>query len=597
MHRHLGRLAISNDRISKNLKASSIGGDEDEKPVLKSKDVFGTLSPPEVLSSDLSVEDDDDGYDKMERMKRRRPLKSYDWIFHSLKHNGGPNKVKRAVEFYLQMKHEDNYLPEKHHYTLLISSCAEFGLTDKAFYFFDELIKSGRKPTRATVTSLINSCAESRDKKVAKEKLSEIISFINDHSYIMNQTQFNVLVKAYARLGDYKRAFEIMRIMSTEGVEPNAETFSMLLMACISDRTSGCSHAIRIMREIKKRNLLDVHHYNLFVRCIRDCGFGSANHLNHLLREVTVFSDSQSLANTVSQQEQLDQSLPSSAVNLLSLENPSPSVALDFPILEAQISLLNESREKRLMAVGGVMGLLSDMKENNVTPTAATLTTLLSSIPSNNKTEEELVREATKLGVKFDTDFFNMVIKKRGKRRDINAAKQVLLWMQERHLPVDIVTFGVLALACTNRHESMQLLTDMKDCGFSPNLEIFGVLVDKACKRQDCSFVVFLLQEMESKGVKPDPKLLQVLEKFKNICHNHLINHERQGTTRENVTHMQRGFDEFKLFYKTWLKRVKVEVPRREEEQFDFKIPENPRHKMFLFEKEMRQKIKERREG
>jgi pentatricopeptide repeat domain-containing protein 1 len=569
----------------------------------KAKDTFGSLSAPEVLSSDLSVEDDDDGYDKMERMKRRRPLKSYDYVFHSLKHNGGPNKLKNAIKVYEQMKYEDNYEVEKYHYTLLISSCAEFGLVDKAFYFFQGLLNSGRRPTRATITSLINACAEAvqssdlQRQSLAIEKLSYIVSYINDNSYVMNTPQFNSLVKAYARLGDFKRAFDTMKIMMEEGVQLDSKTFAMLLNACITDRVSGFSHAIRIMKEVKKRNLLDIHHYNLFVRCIRDCGVGSANHLNQLLQEAKSTKDVPPIRGSKeSPQKQLTHEVTKQSVNLLVIPGES-DIELNYQVLESQVSQMNQCPEKRLLVVGGVTFLLNDMKENRVIPTATTLTTLLPCIPDTNEAEEQLVNEATKLNVRLDADFFNMIIKRRGVRNDLNAARQVLLWMQERHLSVDIVTFGVLSLACTNRSSCLQLLTDMKDCGFSPNIEILGALIRKACHRFDYTFLVFLLKQMESKCINPDPKVIQLLEKCKNSSQNFFLTEERKGEAGNDFNQKQKGFDEFKLFYKSWLKRVRVEVPRREQEQFDFEIPKNPRHKMYEFEKEMKKKIQEKKFG
>ena len=575
--------------------------DEQREPRRQAKDdqrnIFGNLSKPEVLVSDQTIEDDEDGFDAMEAVKRKKPLKHYDRIFHQLKYFGGPDKLKNFITFWNRLKYEDGYLrPEKYHYTLLISCCAEFGLTDKAFYFFQELLDSGRKPTKATVTALINACAESRNLEVAKKRLAQIINYINDNSYVLNLIQFNSLIKAYCKIGDLKTAFEVVKMMSNEGVLPDESTFSMLLFGCIQDKSSGFSHSIRVLREILKRNLLNIHHINLFVRCIRDCKVGGDNHLKHLLEEVRKEEDSRGSQRNVDVGEE-DSSITSlvtlsSDVNLLTgTNNQEKQSCLQLYFDNDQE--LKESPQTRLMMVGGLKSLLNLMKSHSIVATAATLTTLLSCVPQTREAEEALINQE---GVKLDTDFFNMIIKRRSLRNDFKGVQLILREMQSRHLSVDIITFGVLSLACDSQSRGLQLLKDMKESGFTPNLEIISTLIKNACKRRDFPFVIFLLQEMSHLGIDPDPRVIEYLEKTKMATQRWLQFKERTSMTERGII-ISKNFDDFKLFYSSWLKRVKIEIPTPVEQQFDFEIPVPPKKMFYDFEKDMKKKLYEKKYG
>lgn len=251
------------------------------------------------------------------------------------------------------------------------------------------------------------------------------------------------------------------------------------------------------------------------------------------------------------------------------------------------------------MLVGGMKSIMQIMRDNKITPTAATLTTMLTSLPWTTEAENELIKEGEAMGVKFDTDFFNMIIKRRGLRGDLSAAKEMVVVMQSKHLPVDIVTFGVLSIACTSRTSCLQFLKDMSCSGFTPNLEIISTLLNGAIRRNDFYLIVKLMQEMQERNVTPDPKVIEYLENAKNRTENYLlsIEHGKINKRPESVQVMQSHFDSFKLFYKSWLKNVKLQVPQSFQQQFDFELPDNPKYGFYKFEKEMRKKMNERMYG
>ena len=205
-------------------------------------DRFGSLcDQPEILPSE-SMEDDDDGYDKLEVKKGKKDVEYYNRILNQLIHRGGPDKVKKAYGLLMEMEHENRILPEKHHYTLLMSGCADFGLVKQAFEILKDVLKSWTRPTKAQVTLLFNTCAQSVDKELGLEKAIFLKDYLDSVTYICNTMQYNSMIKAFGRLGQMKIAFSLLKEMRQNRIAITEQTYAMLLMGAISDQEAGFSH-------------------------------------------------------------------------------------------------------------------------------------------------------------------------------------------------------------------------------------------------------------------------------------------------------------------------------------------------------------------
>jgi pentatricopeptide repeat protein len=552
-------------------------------------DRFGTVSESEVLSSEY-LPDDDDNYDKLEGMKRRRPIEYYDRMMKQLWKSGGPEKMGKMMDLFEQMQHEDRHPQQAHHITMLISGCAEFGLVDKAFHFFDLLLKNGKHPTKAGVTALLNACAESRDRHKALEKLALITDWIRETSYPCNKIHYTAMVKAYARQGDLRSAFAVLKDMANEGHELDDRTYCMLLMGCITDRFSGFSHAIRILREMRKHVPLTEHAVNLFLRIIRDSGVGTEDHLHRLLppeaAEKVILLPCNQLQ--VEKYRPPEKQIALSPVNLLTQKYPDQAICLDMSSLRIACN--------KLSLVGGYAGILKLMDESGIKSSIVTIMFLMQVLPDCTETENQLMIEAEKRGVQLDTDFFNVLIRKRAFRFEVKSARNLLSDMQIRHIAVDVATFGTLALTCHDRDVGLQLMADMRSSGIKLNKQIAGALVCNACFRYDFEYLTDVLREMERYSVRPDAKMLEKIERAKLTSRQALLRAD-QGQELEKHFRLLNNdvFDRFLLFYKSWLRRNHVEFAEPVDRQFDFNIKPHPRQKMFEFERDMRRRISEHR--
>jgi len=76
--------------------------------------------------------------------------------------------------------------------------------------------------------------------------------------------------------------------------------------------------------------------------------------------------------------------------------------------------------------------------------------------------EEELLPYLKKLELEPDTAFFNQLIKTRALRHEPERGIATLDLMKEWGVAPDILTFGCLALCCTNLKEAARLISDLK---------------------------------------------------------------------------------------------------------------------------------------
>ena len=87
-----------------------------------------------------------------------------------------------------------------------------------------------------------------------------------------------------------------------------------------------------------------------------------------------------------------------------------------------QLNVVNTPAE-RFLLLGGLPGFLSHMVRDEAKPDIKTFTQCLDLIPGTRQGEKDLMMAARRHNVSLDTAFFNLLIKRRCKRHDMEAAK------------------------------------------------------------------------------------------------------------------------------------------------------------------------------
>lgn len=537
---------------------------------LNDPDTFGTIKPD--LAADCEEVEAKEGeyLDTVNVIPLRRHERYYlKLILQYIKEK----KLQDAIDVLeTKMLTEDRVKPQYYIYAILIGECGRLGNFKKAFHLYNQMKKRGLKVTASTYTALFNSCANSLYPKTALEKASHLRQLMLEKGIEPNRLNYSAMIKAFGRCGDIASAFKIVDEMISKNIKLKEETFNNLLHACISDHAAGFRHAILIWRKLFQIGIKpDKFTYNLMLRAVRDCEIGNVDDANEVLLKITGENSKSGPCSTVKQIENSSLNLqPLSTVevednndkallvapdNSYCLEN-RPNLLAERPAL-GNIITLNEINkpEDRLLLLGGYSGFLSNMSEMNVEPTIKTFTLLLDCIPSTLSAEKVLIKAMKRYNIEPDTEFFNMMIKKRSFRFDYTGAKDVLDLLAEAKLMPDLVTFGVLSLACQNEVEARELLDNMDAAGYRVNIEILGAMVRNASAKFNFPYVMEIMNVVKEYKINVNQHFLDHLKDFDFRCKSmknnkeSLILHKTKMKRKAFVLNYKTFID----FYNKWL--------------------------------------------
>ncbi|KAG8183529.1 hypothetical protein JTE90_003877 [Oedothorax gibbosus] len=581
--------------------------------------VFGNLSDKKpIWYPDLeeeSIVDNDISDDSVIVRNISRKFRNPEVYLENMKQLVSEKKLKEALDLFLDMR-KNFVAPEKGHYTFMIGACGRAGYTDMAFKLLRQMTDRNLKPTPATLTGVFNSCSESPFPEYSLKKAQMLREKIKVKNWTMNQITYRAMIKAFGKCGDIQTAFQIVDEMAKEDIKIDVSTYSFLLMSCISNKEAGFTHAVEVWRKMKERSVKpDVYSFNLLLRATRDCDVGP-NEISCLLlqhwssfpkrpygfetkealakteeilqiesagtvdilpdteklsddREDVSFIADASMSKSLKKGEDLNSAVDSIAVrsqNLLSTRPMNGSEVLELGDIRTP--------SDRLTLLGNAKGFLLDMKRNKVCPDIKTFTLLLECIPPTIEAEEELISLLDVYNVKPDVGFFNSLIKRRSFRFKHVEASKVLLYINKWSLTPDIITYGSLALGCTNFQKAKVFISDMRKLGLCPNTIIVGSLLSGACTALDFDYMENVLELMEEEGIKPNDRMLQRLETTVKTIRKNIYDMEH-GRTVPSIYEKEGFAERYKEFcqtYEQWLKNIKYDKEEHVWEQYKTKI-------------------------
>lgn len=388
-------------------------------------DVFGSLTTP--VKELLNETPEDEGDLKEEELlsnpisnSKKLSTKQYADI---IKAHIRKRQVKEAIDVLeIRMIKEDKVKPENYIYNLILGVCGRVGYTKKAFKLFNDMKKRGLQPTNGTYTALFNACSNSPWLEDGLSRATKLRELIHEKGVVLNDTNYNAMIKAFGRCGDLNTAFSLVDEMIENKILVKNDTINFLLQSCISDTEAGFRHALLVWRKFHNKNIKpDIYSFNLMLRCIRDCNIGDVETMRNLLQspEFKLLENKPQLkladseASNKTEQNELD------LISMPNLMAPTPYLG--------NIIKLNEITKPgdRLLLVGGCSGFLKSMEYFNVKPDIKTFTQLLDSIPGTISAENLLLSAMKKADVKYDVDFLNMLVKKRSMRFDYENARVI----------------------------------------------------------------------------------------------------------------------------------------------------------------------------
>lgn len=564
-------------------------------------DVFGTLSRRNtVFNQDTKDEDDF----REEKLLEQRPLPSQkltikqyaDLIKQYLNHK----RLKKAIEVLeVRMLTEDRVKPENYIYNILIGACAEVGYTKKAFSLYNDMKRRALSATGDTYTCLFNACSNSPWASDGLKRAKHLREFMSEKGIEPNLTNYNSMIKAFGRCGDLSTAFQIVDEMRNKNIDIRVHTFNFLLQSCISDKERGLRHALIVWRHmLRLREKPNIYSFNLMLKCVKECNIGNKDDMVNLINTIenmkipskpnniqlienaaviklenALESNSQ---DTVINKEMIPFQKPKSVPNLLSIN----------PQLQQVLSLQEITKpQDKFKVVGGIEEFLKQMSLYSVKPDIKTFTQMLFLIEDTEEDENKLLDILQKCEIKTDIDFYNMLIKKRCLRQDYKGAfavrdiieaenklrKKKHPMKKKLRLKLNIMTYGVLAMACDTKEKATQLIEEMKEKGLKMNAEILGTLLKQGIYNNNFGYVLLIMNIAKNEKFQINDTFLSHLEQFDEKCS------KQMESSKECSEIFTKAYTIFRMSYKKWLKETNIdEVLNKEHpwKQFQEDVPE-----------------------
>lgn len=235
----------------------------------------------------------------------------------------------------------------------------------------------------------------------------------------------------------------------------------------------------------------------------------------------------------------------SNEINLPNILNPDE----DFSSV-IQVSAVT-SKEDRLAFLGGMDGFLKTLEKENIKPDIVTYTQLAQVVPEH--LEDELIDEMWINGIKPDTDFYNLLIRKRvmvDKQRAWDLYERL---RHEENQP-NVKTFSCLALACTFRKDGLKLLDEMMAADIMPNLYTINCLL--IASKFKFGYKKEILRKMQELGIKPNDHFIELIEKQISNAKQKLVQMERNNTHSDakdqSIEMFRQKLQGFLDFYDKW---------------------------------------------
>lgn len=519
----------------------------------KAPNVFGDISGRKFERFQMDeIEQKEENFQDTEARVPRRLKPSLGQYAKMIKLHVSKNDLNSALNV-LDLVKKNRDKPTAHLYNLLLRGFAMQGDIKQSFRLYNKMKRHGLEPNAATYTSLINACAESKNTELALRHLKILRQSFYEKQIPLNETHYNVMVKAYSWHNQTAEAFQMVDEMRDKRLPIGESTYNSLLHGAIAHKEAGLRHALivwHLMRAWRIKPTLTT--YNLFLRAIRDTDFKSLK-----LDEVLVSGSKQTRILLKEGERPNLLASPPVLSTLLPVAGKEQSIVqynTNADKQEESINLNNVLVSNRLILFGGVDGFLNQMAIDDVKPNEKTITLLLDLIPNSIAAENLLLKIANDNNIMLDIDFYNMLIKRRCMRFDYKAAKEVLSITEQKKLSPNIMTFGVLALGCQKCKDAREFLEGMELCGYKPNAVIMSTLVDTACHNKDLYYLLFVMNYMVENKMRPNTDAVKNLKNFSKGLST--IEKPRGKHKLRDTKRLKENLEKFERQYPKWCKMI-----------------------------------------
>ncbi|KFZ48487.1 hypothetical protein N321_03088, partial [Antrostomus carolinensis] len=442
--------------------------------------------------------------------------------------------------------------PTEATYTALFNACAQSPWKDSglqsALKLRQQLKSKNEELNLITYHALLKVCALCSDLRMCFDVLKEIVH----KGHVLTAETFSFLLMSCIKDSEngFRYALQVWKQMTKLGIKADSHTYNLMLRAArdcgIGDPVVASQLLLRPTHENPSELRLPPGRLKEKVTSQRKKGSESAAaaQLDVEAMEQQLFQDClvqpeaplQEQNKTVNQAETKPAALTSLSIahsrtgtlvrrSQKEMEQEQACLSqkshfcnlpnlLDSRMPDAAMVSLGTvaTASHRLALMGDVEGFLNKMKEDNAEPNIKTFTLLAELVEPQSPSESSLLALVDEHKVQVDVTFFNTLIRKKSKKGDLEGAKNVLPALVKRGLSPNLQTFCNLAIACQREKDGLQLLSDLKRSGVTPNKYIYSTLIAAAVRQLDYRYLTEILRDMRNNQVPPNEVIIRQLE-------------------------------------------------------------------------------------
>ncbi|NXY75787.1 PTCD1 protein, partial [Glareola pratincola] len=461
--------------------------------------------------------------------------------------------VKKAFRLYNDMK-KRGLTPTEATYTALFNACAESPWKDSglqsALKLRQQLKSKNEELNLITYHALMKVCALCSDLRMCFDVLKEMVH----KGHVLTAETFSFLLMSCIKDSEngFRHALQVWKQMTKLGIKADSHTYNLMLRAArdcgIGDPVVASELLLRPSDENASQLRLAPGRRKEKVKNQKkkkkESESAAAVQLDVEALEKQLFQESSVKPEELIQQPNKDAARAETgpaaldspigahsrtgALMVRGQNNMEPEQAhlsqeqrfcnlpnlLDSRMPDAAVVSLGTvaTPSDRLALMGDVEGFLNKMKEDNAEPNIKTFTLLAELVEPQSPSESSLLALLDDHKVKVDVTFFNTLIRKKSKQGDLEGAKSVLPALVKRGLSPNLQTFCNLAIACHREKDGLQLLSDLKRSGVTPNKYIYSTLIAAAVRQLDYSYLTEILRDMRNNQVPPNEVIIRQLE-------------------------------------------------------------------------------------
>ncbi|KAM6971854.1 pentatricopeptide repeat-containing protein 1, mitochondrial [Aplochiton taeniatus] len=511
---------------------------------------------------------------------------------------GRAGHLKPAFKLYNDMK-KRSLVPTDATYTALFNACAESrwkqaGL-QRAVQLEQELRRRNIPLSSITYHALLKTHALTNHLQACLHTLKEMLQ----SGHAVTQESFHYLLMGCVQDKEigFRLALQVWRQMLKSGIQPDVQNYNLLLRAA---RDCGVGDSAIASNLLLSPDLPSMTVRGNRTRAKPGSGGGTPIDIDLLERQLFCLpglqddNDQTRLGNQDSncvdvphsaKVESCDKLISNQLVPLREIPNtpvgvPTRSASLEFGQISVCPNLLDvwqgrrggvmslgtvSGASDRLALIGGAKGVMENMTANGNCPDIKTLSLLADTMEPGKQSLPSLLQVAKQHKIKLDVSFFNSVIRRAARARDLEGAKAVVCVMKQRNVPVDVQTYGCLALGCERQKDGLQLIKDMEEAGLRPNVHVYSALIGKAARRLDYVYLRAILRSMTELDVYPNEVIIKQLE----FATQYPRNYDKYKSRNNYLNQI----DGFRGYYQQWLRAMPYQEapsdPRRKEREED----------------------------